>query len=143
MDEAVRGLRLLILAGENYRQTAAQTLGLGITEAQALSYLAIHGDRGQSQLADDLGITSSAATALVDRLERQGVAERYAHPRDRRRTLVRLSDQGRAHVERTHDWLAAALSTVGPDELPPLSDAMVRIADELRAESIRATSGRG
>ena len=78
MDEAVSSLRLLILAGENYRQTAAQNLGLGITEAQALSYLATQGDRGQNQIADDLGITSSAATALVDRLERQGVAERYA-----------------------------------------------------------------
>jgi len=142
MDEAVRGLRLLILAGENYRQTAAQALGLGITETQALSYLAIHGDRGQNQLADDLGITSSAATALVDRLERQGVAERYAHPSDRRRTLVRLSDQGRAHVRRTHEWLASALSTVGSDELPPLTKAMVQVADELRAESIRTLSAR-
>ena len=142
IDEAVRSLRLLILAGENYRQTAAQTLGLGITETQALSYLAIHGDRGQNQLADDLGITSSAATALVDRLERQGVAERYAHPSDRRRTLVRLSDRGREYVRRTHDWLAAALSTVGSDELPTLSDAMVRVADALRAESSRATGAR-
>jgi len=142
IDEAVRGLRLLILAGENYRQTAAQTLGLGITETQALSYLAIHGDRGQNQLADDLGITSSAATALVDRLERRGVAERYAHPSDRRRTLVRLSDQGHAHVQRTHEWLASALSTVGPDELRPLTHAMVQVADELRAESIRALSAR-
>lgn len=62
MDEAVSSLRLLILAGENYRQTAAQILGRGITEAQALSYLATQGDRGQNQIADDLGITSSAAT---------------------------------------------------------------------------------
>ena len=116
MDEAVRSLRLLILAGENYRQTAAQILGVGITEAQALSYLATQGDRGQNQIADDLGITSSAATALVDRLERQGVAERYAHPSDRRRTLVRLSDLGKAHVQRSHDWLAAALGKVRPDE---------------------------
>src|SRR6476659_2296138 len=138
VDEAVSSLRLLILAGENYRQTAAQILGLGITEAQALSYLATQGDRGQSQIADDLGITSSAATALVDRLERQGVAERYAHPSDRRRTLVRLSDLGKAHVQRSHDWLAAALGKVSPDELPALTGALQRISGELRTESTRA-----
>ena len=138
VDEAVSSLRLLILAGENYRQTAAQILGRGITEAQALSYLATQGDRGQNQIADDLGITSSAATALVDRLERQGVAERYAHPSDRRRTLVRLSDLGKAHVQRSHDWLAAALGKVSPDELPALTGALQRISGELRTESTRA-----
>jgi DNA-binding MarR family transcriptional regulator len=140
VDEAVRSLRMLILAGENYRQTAAQALGLGITEAQALSYLAVHGERGQNELATDLGITSSAATALVDRLERQGVAERYAHPSDRRRTQVRLSAGGRAHIQRTHDWLAAALGNVQPAELSALTQALHRVADELRAVSSRVSA---
>ena len=138
IDEAVRSLRMLILAGENYRQATAQTMGLGVTEAQALSYLAIHGDRGQHELAADLGITSSATTALVDRLEQQGVAERFAHPSDRRRSLVRLSDKGHGLIGRSHEWLAAALSHIEPDELPALSQALQQIASDLRSESKRA-----
>ena len=43
-------------------------------------------------------LTSSALTALVDRLERQGVAERVRHPRDRRRTIVHLTERGAAMV---------------------------------------------
>ena len=65
-DQAVRSLRMLILAGERYRQVLAEAIGLGTTESQALSYLEVHGESGQSELARDLGLTSSALTALVD-----------------------------------------------------------------------------
>ena len=108
MDEAVLNLRRLILAGEHYRQVVAEAIGLGTTESQALSYLAVHGSSGQSEMARDLGLTSSALTALVDRLERQGVAERVRHPRDRRRTIVQVTERGRGHdVAESHRWLAA------------------------------------
>jgi len=60
------------------------------------------------------------------------------NPSDRRPTLVRLSDVGKAHVQRSHDWLAAALGKVSPDELPALTGALQRISGELRTESTRA-----
>ena len=90
-EEAIRSLRSLILAGERYRQVMSDYVGLGVTEAQAVSYLTAHGDQGQNELAAGLGLSSGASTALVDRLERQGIAERYPHSKDRRRTLVRLT----------------------------------------------------
>jgi len=46
MAEAVCNLRALILAGERYRLVAAGSVGLGTTESQAISYLALHGARG-------------------------------------------------------------------------------------------------
>jgi DNA-binding MarR family transcriptional regulator len=141
LDEAVRNLRALILAGENYRQVLAQVLQLGVTETQALSYLAVHGDCGQTELAGHLGLTSSASTALVDRLERQGIAERYAHPTDRRRLLVRLTDRGLGVVDQSRRWLAAAFEHVPPDELPALTAALRLLADDLRAHSMKISSG--
>lgn len=141
LDQAVRQLRAVILAGENYRQVLAERTGLGVTELQALSYLAVHGDRGQSDLAADLGITSSASTALVDRLERQNIAERYAHPTDRRRLLVRLTDRGRAILAHSHDWLAAALDRVPPGELTVVVETLRMISEDLRAHSARIRSG--
>ena len=135
LDDAVRGLRAVILAGENYRQVIAQVTGLGVTETQALSYLAVHGDRGQHDLGSDLGLTSSASTALVDRLERQGVAERYPHPSDRRRVLVRLTDQGEAILARSRGWLAASFESFSGEELPQLAVELQRIAADLRRSS--------
>lgn len=131
MDQAVLNLRRLILAGEHYRQVVAEAIGLGTTESQTLSYLAVHGSSGQSELARDLGLTSSALTALVDRLERQGVAQRVAHPHDRRRTIVSLTDRGVAVISESHRWLTATLERIAPDELAQVSRAMVVIADDL------------
>ena len=131
MDAAVLNLRRLILAGEHYRQVVAGAIGLGTTESQALSYLSVHGSSGQSEMARDLGLTSSALTALVDRLERQGVAERVRHPRDRRRTIVHLTDRGSTMTGESHRWLAATLERIDPDELELVSAALRVIADDL------------
>jgi DNA-binding MarR family transcriptional regulator len=137
VDEAVRNLRALILAAENYRQATAQMSGLGVTETQALSYLAIYGERGQNDLGTDLGISSGASTALVDRLERQGVAQRYAHPHDRRRVIVRPTEKGHALIARSHSWLAASFQSIASEDLETISSALQQIAGVLRAESER------
>ena len=49
--DAVRDLRRLIVAAEHYRQSVSDAIGLGATESQAVSVLALHGERGQSALA--------------------------------------------------------------------------------------------
>ncbi len=141
IDEAVRSLRAVILAGESYRQVIAQLTGLGTTETQAISYLAVHGSRGQNELMADLRITSGAATALVDRLERQGVAERYPHPHDRRRALVRLTEAGKSIVTLSRGWLAKSFRSFPPEDLPGVSETLRRVAEDLRAASAEVTSG--
>lgn len=135
MDQAVRNLRRIILAGEHYRQALAGAIGLGTTESQSLSYLAVHGDSGQSELARDLGLTSSAATALVDRLERQGVAERVRHPQDRRRTIVRLTERGTAMISESRRWLVATLECIDAADLELVSASLSVIADDLATRS--------
>jgi DNA-binding MarR family transcriptional regulator len=104
---------------------------VGTTESQALSYLEVHGSSGQSELARDLGLTSSALTALVDRLERSGVAERIAHVRDRRRSMIRITEHGAVLVRESHRWLDAALNRVAPDDLELVSESLATIADDL------------
>lgn len=131
IEEAIRSLRAMILAGERYRQALSEQVGLGVTESQAVSYLTVHGDRGQNELAAGLGLSSGAATALVDRLERQGVAERYPHPSDRRRTLVRLTDRGHQVVQESRRWLRAGFGGVAEADLRPLAAHLRSIADRL------------
>ena len=134
-DEAVRNLRALILAGERYRQAISEYVGLGTTETQAISYLTVHGDRGQNDLAADLGLSSGAATALVDRLERQGIAQRHPHPSDRRRTLVRLTARGKSVVQESHQWLLAGFEDIPASDLASTAAALLSIADRLSAYS--------
>ena len=143
LDDAVRNLRALLLAGEHYRQVVAQQAGLGATEIQALSYLASHGDRGQTELAADLGITTGACTALVDRLERQGMAERYGHASDRRRVQIRLTDRGRSAIRHSQAWLGAAFENVPPDQIELVSRALSSIGSDLRQQSSRRALDEG
>ena len=124
---------MLILAGERYRQVLAEAIGLGTTESQALSYLEVHGSSGQSEMVRDLGLTSSALAALVDRLERQGVAERVPHPQDRRRSMIRVTERGALLVTQSHDWLDATLDRIDPADLERVSASLALIAEDLFA----------
>jgi DNA-binding MarR family transcriptional regulator len=142
-EEAIRALRALILAGERYRQVLSDYVGLGVTDTQAVSYLTVHGDRGQNELAADLGLSSSASTALVDRLEREGIAERYPHPNDRRRTLVRLTSRGHAVVEVSRQWLLAALHDIPARDHQAVTPTLRSIADRLSERSREVAQGDG
>ncbi len=46
------------------------------------------------ELAEHLGVTASTASLQLDDLERAGFVKRSRHPRDRRRTNVRLTRAG-------------------------------------------------
>lgn len=133
--EAARKLRALIMAGERYRIALASSTGLGTTESQAIGYLFVHGSRGQTELARDLGLTSSAATALVDRLERRGVATRTRDANDRRRLTVSLTERGEALAVRSQEPLLDTLGLVPESDLAVLTTWLGVMADHLQARS--------
>ena len=49
-----------------------------------------------ARLADHLNIPRQTMTIILDSLERRGVIRREAHPTDRRRKRIRLTETGRA-----------------------------------------------
>jgi DNA-binding MarR family transcriptional regulator len=131
----------MALAVERYRQSVSTSIGLGHTESQAVSSLALHGERGQSDLARDLQLTSSASTALVDRLERQGVAERTRHPHDRRRTIVRLTQRGQHLVAESRRCLEHALRRLSPELLADFAGGLATVANDLDAVARSTAAG--
>jgi DNA-binding MarR family transcriptional regulator len=82
-----------------------------------------------------LGYNTSSMTALVDRLERDGIAIRVPHPTDRRRLTVRLTDEGRAAVRSTGRWFIGAFDHIQQDALPVVTAALTAIADDLRVNA--------
>jgi DNA-binding MarR family transcriptional regulator len=50
-----------------------------------------------SAIAAALGVTGRRVTVLVDALAEDGLVARYAHPTDRRSTVIEITDAGRAH----------------------------------------------
>jgi DNA-binding MarR family transcriptional regulator len=133
--DALIVLRELILAAEKYRQAASAYLGLDVTQAQAVSYLYNRGPMGHGELAALLGYNTSSITALVDRLERDQIARRLPHPADRRRTVVELTEHGRAAVDALRRWFAAVFADIDPAKLPEVTAALSGVAVNLRAQA--------
>jgi DNA-binding MarR family transcriptional regulator len=77
--------------GTAMRLTAAvaDQFGMPATDLQCLNLLAAAGTAAPSWLAERLGMTTSAATKMLDRLERSGYLTRSDDPTDRRRIIVR------------------------------------------------------
>jgi DNA-binding MarR family transcriptional regulator len=74
--------------------------GMSLTTASTLRRLERRGDHRLCDLAAAEGVTQPAMTQLVSRLERDGLAGRYADPADGRVVVVRISEAGREVVRR-------------------------------------------
>lgn len=139
---AGEALRELILAGEYFRQVIANNLELDVSQTQALGYLYSRGDLGQSELGSLLGYNTSSVTALVDRLERRGIAERLPHPTDRRRSIVHMTENGRSVITEVGQTFLHCLDRVPTDSVPDLAATLTTVAQDLRAQADRLTAGR-
>jgi DNA-binding MarR family transcriptional regulator len=78
-------------------ETLLQPLGLTMTKFECLVVLLAskNGALGMNKMAERLGVHPTSITYAVDALIKVGLAERRAHPRDRRRKLAALSPRGR------------------------------------------------
>ena len=137
-EAAVAALRELILAGEQYRLAAAHHLGLTVSESQAISYLMARGPMGQTELGEALGFNTSSTTALVDRLVRNAVAVRVAHPTDRRRSNVQLSASAQRGLAEVQSWMLSAFDKIKPADLPALAESLLVLAESLHARATEA-----
>ncbi len=75
-------------------------------QMDALDLLTRRDERPMKELAARLRVEPSTATRAVQRLENDGLVERFASPQDGRVVLVRITDEGR----RRHDAVAARRS---------------------------------
>ncbi len=75
-----------------------QLLGVNRTDARCLDILDQHGSMSAGDLADASRLSTGAITAVIDRLERAGLARRVPDPADRRRVLVEPTDKAFAQA---------------------------------------------
>jgi DNA-binding MarR family transcriptional regulator len=80
-------------ATDRFDQAVADALGVGRTEMRCLDVLERGGSATAGQLAEATGLTTGAITAVLDRLERAGLARRAADPTDRRRVVVEPTEK--------------------------------------------------
>ncbi|HEY9368043.1 MarR family transcriptional regulator [Streptomyces sp.] len=79
---------------------------LGLTAPQATALREMTGPMTMRELAERMSCEPSNATFVVDKLERQGLVERRAHPTDRRAKHLVLTPAGTALRDRLLELLA-------------------------------------
>ncbi|MFF0746141.1 MarR family winged helix-turn-helix transcriptional regulator [Streptomyces sp. NPDC004111] len=122
-------------------QTAADALGQNPTDFHALNVLEFSGPLTTGALAARIGLSQSATTRLVDRLERNGWAHRAPDPADRRRVVVEAVPLTPQQQERTlgpvRRRLAEVLDTFDTAELGVLYRYFEAAAPALREAATR------
>lgn len=95
-DSAVlaHALQQLHISRDRYQSALARQHRLSISELSCLRHLEAHQPVQPTQLAEFLGVSRSAVTAMVDTLVRRGFAVRADHQADRRIVLISVTDQG-------------------------------------------------
>jgi DNA-binding MarR family transcriptional regulator len=103
------------------RGQAQQLAPLGLTPAQERALRVItRGEepRRMTELAEQLGIVPRSLTTVIDALEEAGLVRREVDSRNRRATLVRLTEKGGA----VRDDMREARRRAAEDLLAPLGD---------------------
>jgi len=103
--EPATGDLVMALARRVRRAHAEALAEWDVTPSQARALRVLSSDQGMrpSALADELRIAPRSVTDVVDGLESRGWVVRAADPTDRRATVLSLTQDGRALVDRIED----------------------------------------
>ena len=90
-----------------------------------LAYLAEEECLSMSNIAKMMGHSTAAATGMVDKLQELGHLKRYTAAADRRKIMVRITEQGRSLVEQMRNNIAADLAQMmaREDSTSPMGNA--------------------
>jgi len=122
--------------------------GLSYVQFQLLARLAdAHGPLTMTQLADGVVYSRSGLTYQADLLEKAGLIARGPSPDDDRATLVTITGNGLALVDRVlpgHVQVIRRLlfDPLSGDDLHHLGDIMTRVRDHMRAQPPRSAAPR-
>jgi DNA-binding MarR family transcriptional regulator len=78
-------------SNDNFDQAIADHVGMNRTDMRCLDLIDQSSGMTAGELARAAGLTSGAVTAVVDRLEKAGMARRVADPADRRRVRIEVT----------------------------------------------------
>jgi DNA-binding MarR family transcriptional regulator len=138
ISELLRGQIAGVLS---YTAAVARRMGLGVSELAALEHLQGAGELTPTELGRRLSMASGTVTALVDRLERAGYAERRPNPQDRRSSVVRPTAWGTEEALRHLGPLDAELRRIAGGLSGEERSAVGRYVEEVTAAIARHARG--
>jgi len=130
--EAWAAMRALMTGGEGFDQLnrACESLGVSVSVAKSLFHIIPDEPEPMRVLAERWRCDASYITAIVDDLEELGLAQRQAHPGDRRIKTVALTPKGiklRASLMALLSVAPAAFGALTATEQRQLRDLLAKV----------------
>jgi len=106
----------------------ARQSGLSMSMIGTLFHLNHKESMGVTDLGEHLGVTSAAASQMLDRLVQLGLIQRSEDPDDRRVKILVLTEKGFQALEEgmraQQDWIKELSDTLSAEEKDKISSAM-------------------
>lgn len=128
VHETLQKFRLIVGAVRQHSRALEAACGISGAQVWMLAAIAEAPDSTVSQLSQALSVHISTASNLLDKLARAGLVERLRTEEDRRVVLLRLTDAGKAVVERAPKPLTGLVFDA-LEKMP--MDALARLDTEL------------
>jgi DNA-binding MarR family transcriptional regulator len=132
MDEVTRDSAGRALA---LHQAIADRFGLGPSDLKCLDLARAEKDLTAGRLAEVTGLSSSAVTSLLDRLERAGFIERVRRAQDRRKVYVRSTGRHEAAVGAVFAQVGQAFGEIMTGYTDDQIEVVVEILSKLNVTS--------
>jgi DNA-binding MarR family transcriptional regulator len=87
-QELNKQIRILTGTSVIFSKVIADKAGQHSTDLECLDFLQLNGPATAGRLAEMTGLTTGAVTAMIDRLEQAGYAQRERDKNDRRKVIV-------------------------------------------------------
>jgi DNA-binding MarR family transcriptional regulator len=106
----------------------ARESGLSMSNFGAIFHIHRIGSCGVTEIGEHLGVTSAAASQMLDRLVDQGLIERSEDPEDRRVKRIQLTEDGRRVYEQgiqaRQSWMEDLDASLSQDEKKTIATAL-------------------
>jgi len=115
-----KSIGMIMRRSMSYFFQYAKGIGLSMPQIGALFHLKRGGTTGISNISDDLGVTSAAASQMLDRMVQQELILRLEDPDDRRVKKIILTEKGGRILEELLNvrqaWLEELATALSPGE---------------------------
>lgn len=136
--EASQLFREILQLTTAFEDDVSASLSVNRRDFEAMQHLVVSGSLSPTDIARRLGVTTAAATVIVDRLTAVGHVSREPHPTDRRGVVVVPNP---ASVTRAMDRILPlirgvdnALDDFGPTEQAAITEYLRRVAGVYREQ---------
>jgi MarR family transcriptional regulator, organic hydroperoxide resistance regulator len=109
-------------------------------QGMLMGILAKQGEMKISDLSNELGLSNSTVSGIVDRLERNGFVERKRSDKDRRIVYVcvtsKFQNEARKHFNKLEKWFEVIMNKAAPEELDTVVEGLDTLKKILEKHSV-------